>query len=42
MTRHNVHEDDERSQELGTGILAFDEIAGWVSGSVMDSTGMGR
>ena len=42
MKTKNVYEDDDISQEGGTGILAFDTIIGWVSESGADINGMGR
>ena len=42
MEIENVHENYNRSQEGGTGILAFDAISGWVSESGTDITGLVR
>ena len=37
----NFHEEYKIAQEVGTGILAFDTIVGWVLELVIYRTGMG-
>ena len=42
METHNVHEDNERVQEVVTEILEYDKILGWMSDLVTYRAGMGR
>ena len=42
VTAHNEHEDDMRAQEGGTGMVGFDQLAGLIHTSGVDTTGLGR
>ena len=42
ITAHNVHEDDSRSQEGGTGMVVFDQFASLIHSTGIDRTGLGR